>query len=487
MKVLDEDPVPPRRINPRIHRDVETVCLKAMAKEKSERYRTAREFAEDIRRFRAGEAISAAPAGAFHRAGRFLSRHRTAATVSIVLLVALGPTVAYFLRRYRHEQEASRIAEAAKMSDRLASASGKVDEARRLHAEGVPDWRSRAQALFEKAMDDVRAVLARQPDQPEAAALMRRIDDARREVLVEDLLDLAHGFLDANQNVAAEKLFRWLIDYDPDNAAAREGMRLALGVGRLSLRTSPPGVEAALAPWDSPPLAAGEPIGRTPLNGAAVGIGRHRLVLSSPGTGRHELPLEVARSAAMDLGTVNLPRMADAGDGMVLVPAGEVTLFDGRRARVEAFAVDRYESGARLGEVPRRGMSWVEAAGACRAKGKRLCSFLEWRRACAGEASLVFPYGNRFDPGRCWTGGADATSAGPAGGRAGCVSPWGVYDMSGNVSEWTGKQASDAAVYGGDWSQIEGALLGCGSDSYPPLDRKAERAGFRCCVDSTAP
>ena len=57
LQVLQDEPRPPRRINDKIPRDLETICLKAMAKEPGRRYPTARELADDLRRWLKGEAI----------------------------------------------------------------------------------------------------------------------------------------------------------------------------------------------------------------------------------------------------------------------------------------------------------------------------------------------------------------------------------------------------------------------------------------------
>src|SRR5207248_10610852 len=62
-QVLHDEPRPPRSLNDKIPRDLETVCLKAMAKEPARRYPTAGALAGDLRRFLAGEPIRARPAG----------------------------------------------------------------------------------------------------------------------------------------------------------------------------------------------------------------------------------------------------------------------------------------------------------------------------------------------------------------------------------------------------------------------------------------
>ena len=67
-QVLHDEPRPPRMLNDRIPRNLETICLKAMAKEPGRRYATAAELAEDLRRFLDDKPIKARPADRF-RAG----------------------------------------------------------------------------------------------------------------------------------------------------------------------------------------------------------------------------------------------------------------------------------------------------------------------------------------------------------------------------------------------------------------------------------
>src|SRR5262249_2853376 len=67
-----------RKINPRIARDIETVCHKAIEKDPNKRYPTAREFADDMRRFLAGESIDARPPSPVSRVIRGVRQHRVA-------------------------------------------------------------------------------------------------------------------------------------------------------------------------------------------------------------------------------------------------------------------------------------------------------------------------------------------------------------------------------------------------------------------------
>jgi WD40 repeat protein len=88
-QVLHDDPKPPRRLNDKIPRDLETVCLQAMAKEPHRRYARAADFAADLRRFLAGQPVQARPLGRLGRAWRWCRRNPALAAASATAAVAL--------------------------------------------------------------------------------------------------------------------------------------------------------------------------------------------------------------------------------------------------------------------------------------------------------------------------------------------------------------------------------------------------------------
>ena len=99
--VRTRSPEPPTRLNRRAPRDLETICLKAMAKVPDRRYTTSSDLAADLRRWLGGEPITARPVGSFERAWRWGRRHPAtaglcaASVVALVALIAAGFFVAY--------------------------------------------------------------------------------------------------------------------------------------------------------------------------------------------------------------------------------------------------------------------------------------------------------------------------------------------------------------------------------------------------------
>src|SRR5262249_28335688 len=88
LQVLEDEPRPPRQLSDKIPRDLETICLKAMAKTPARRYETAREFAEDLRRFLNGDPILARSMSRIEQLGRWCRRYPLAA--GLLLTITLG-------------------------------------------------------------------------------------------------------------------------------------------------------------------------------------------------------------------------------------------------------------------------------------------------------------------------------------------------------------------------------------------------------------
>ena len=90
-QLLTEEPVPPRRLNSSVPRDLETICLKCLHKNPNRRYESAEALTADIRRFVRGEPITARPASFGERSSRWVLRRRgLVATLSVALLLLLA-------------------------------------------------------------------------------------------------------------------------------------------------------------------------------------------------------------------------------------------------------------------------------------------------------------------------------------------------------------------------------------------------------------
>jgi hypothetical protein len=73
-QVLNEEPRPPRRINDKVPRDLETICLKGLRKDPRQRYASAQDLADDLQRYLDGQPIHARPVPAWERALKWAQR-----------------------------------------------------------------------------------------------------------------------------------------------------------------------------------------------------------------------------------------------------------------------------------------------------------------------------------------------------------------------------------------------------------------------------
>lgn len=127
------------------------------------------------------------------------------------------------------------------------------------------------------------------------------------------------------------------------------------------------------------------------------------------------------------------------------------------------------------GLAPSRLMTIAQARLACQNAGKALCTSSQWMRACAGSASAAYPYGASYQTTAC--NGQDLGIGEPVGSgtESACVRE-AVYDLSGNVEEWS----DSGTVCGGSYASDANHLT-C-SSCVPPTATTAATRGFRCCV-----
>jgi eukaryotic-like serine/threonine-protein kinase len=121
--VCEREPVPPRRIQPALPRDLETICLKCLQKDPARRYHSAALLAEDLRRFRATEPIVARPTPLWERGWKWARRRPALAgllTLSLGVLLFGFPLVLFLW--LRADRALVEVAESLDQLERVAYA-----------------------------------------------------------------------------------------------------------------------------------------------------------------------------------------------------------------------------------------------------------------------------------------------------------------------------------------------------------------------------
>jgi WD40 repeat protein/tRNA A-37 threonylcarbamoyl transferase component Bud32 len=188
-QVLYDDPRPPRRLNDRLPRDLETICLRALAKEPRSRYQTAGDFAADLRRFMAGNPILARPVGRLERVAKW-ARRRPAVASLLLLLVAV--TVIGFILVAAQWQRAE--SEWARAENRRAEA----DEANR-------DAQRQKGLAFRRASEAQAATASARRQANLARARRKEAEAARREAVRREKAETEARTQEANQRRRADQ------------------------------------------------------------------------------------------------------------------------------------------------------------------------------------------------------------------------------------------------------------------------------------------
>ena len=146
--------------------------------------------------------------------------------------------------------------------------------------------------------------------------------------------------------------------------------------------------------------------------------------------------------------------------------------------------IDRYEFPNIQGSSPLINATFTVAKQACKQQGKHLCSDTEWLEACTNQGTHRWPYGNTYLAETCndhgWVESEIHGIVAKSGSYDNCVTPNGVYDLSGNLWEWTEK-SNGGRLRGGGW-ELSAGLGQCRSFSDPGNDYHAGEVGFRCCA-----
>jgi tetratricopeptide (TPR) repeat protein len=234
-RLREEEPQAPRSLNAAIDRDIETICLKCLQKEPDRRYASARELADDLRRYLAGEPIEARPVGRLERLWRWCRRKPVA--VGVLLAFAAVIVAAFLLvdwQRRRAVDNAIEKGEALR-KHRARGEKGRrwIDDfCRRLSEDGWgedPGMQEKRKRLLEKGLAYYRDFL----DDPDAE------DPARSELIRAyfRIGDLAAALGHPDQAVEALKRARIaaesILQFKPNDVDTR--LDLARVINRLGM------------------------------------------------------------------------------------------------------------------------------------------------------------------------------------------------------------------------------------------------------------
>jgi eukaryotic-like serine/threonine-protein kinase len=187
LQVIDQEPVQPARLNAKVPRDLEVICLKCLTKEPSRRYPSAAALGADLRRFVNGEAIGARPEGRLEwLARRIRRRPALSASVAIAMLLA-AVLLSLAIERVR----ADRLREA----DRVATERGVADDLRDMvNWQEKKSW-TQASAALERANNRMGKA------ESVAPSLLQSLEQGRRDLEIVARFDAIQAELASRDSI----------------------------------------------------------------------------------------------------------------------------------------------------------------------------------------------------------------------------------------------------------------------------------------------
>jgi WD40 repeat protein/tRNA A-37 threonylcarbamoyl transferase component Bud32 len=197
LQVLQREPDSPRRLNPRVPRDLETICLKCLDKEPSRRYGSAEALADDLERWLEGAPIKARPSSPWER-GRKWARRRPAAA-ALLMVAVLAPAVLLGAGYLHNRQLEDALQQARRAQTDMEKARDEADRKR--------DDAQKAEAAEKQARSEIEI---QKKKLEKALEDTQREAEARRRALYLAQFNGARRAYDENQvHLVLEMLDRW--------------------------------------------------------------------------------------------------------------------------------------------------------------------------------------------------------------------------------------------------------------------------------------
>jgi serine/threonine-protein kinase len=491
---------PQRAIPP----ELSAVCMKALAREKVGRYGAVVELARDIRSYLDGRMVAAYHYNLLQVIGKQLWRHRWPLAAGMALIATALGAWGYT----RHAERAERLSKAGQFREKAAG-----DAERKAYESAVENFQQALAVLpgdEERTREELRASLG------EAYFELFRLAEAAEN----DELAVTYGKLACRE---APGKYDQIIQGDgvldlSTGVPAQVQLLRALEPPLLGETVEAP--PDSFAGFDSNARAD---LGSTPIENRKIAMGSWLLVIRASGYGDVRLPLWVGRNEHVRIENLRLLKLEETPPGMVYAPAGlwlsgaprsvrdivgapplrqqahagfligerEVTneqwwefiqdkmktdpagwsryrpLTEKRGQEVfnwtpdDATDPNKAEDWRRKKALPVVGITHDAAAEYARFRGARLPSEEEWEVAARGADGRLFAWGNRADSHKANVYDTfDMPDRRTPGAMPFDRSPYGVLDMTGNVSEWTSTWYDEArkeyTVCGANFSSRRG-------------------------------
>jgi tetratricopeptide (TPR) repeat protein len=243
LQVVRQEPVPPRRLNPAVPRDLETVCLHCLHKQPERRYASAGALADDLARFRRGEPVAARPVGTVERGWRWCRRNPAIAALAAAVLVAL---LAGTVVSWRFAVQADARAEQERLARQRADSQTALAQRnlkRALAAEGRATQKAELAALRQQEAQEQRAVAEAVNNFLQTDLLLQAdsVHQARSGFVLDPNLTVKEALQRAAQKIGTQF---------PNRPLVEAGIRQALGDAYRGIgqaRQALPHLEKALA------------------------------------------------------------------------------------------------------------------------------------------------------------------------------------------------------------------------------------------------